>query len=260
MNYKIGFIGYGKMANAISKYLISSGFKHIYVSDPYIDSGSSENIITCANNAELVNSSDIVFLAIKPQNAKDALNGLNFSGKILVSIMAGITISRIRDFGKNINKIVRVMPNLCARVGKSVNAYTAEGLSDSELKTVKILLKSFGTDYEINENEFDTITGLTGSGPAYVFRYIKNVIECGCEDGIDFEKSKDLVLDMLEGCVSFLRDSKNIDQIQMLIENVCSKGGTTIEGIYKLDEGHFDELVKSATKSAIKKSKELSRQ
>ena len=170
---------------------------------------------------------------------------------------SGITTRALQNLCKNSKKIVRVMPNLCAQVGESVNAYTSIGLSREEESDIKGLLDSFGKSYVIDEIYFDTITGLTGSGPAYMFRFIKNMIECGVEGGLSFEQSRNMVLSVAIGSAKLLSSCECINGIQTMINNVCSKGGTTIEGIYALDEGNFDEVSKSAVKSAIRRSKEL---
>lgn len=258
MKYRIGFIGYGKMARAIAKYLAENNCGSICASDPAIIDEGNVNIF--ATNAELAANSDIVFLSIKPQNAREALFGIDFENKTVISIMAGLPIGTIRTFGKNMDKVVRVMPNLCASIGKSVNAFTTFGISDTEKAAIVHLLNAFGTAYEIDEGGFDTITGLTGSGPAYVFRFIKNIVECGEENGFSFSLAKNTVLDMLEGSADLLRGANSIAEMQTMIDNVCSKGGTTIEGIHALDEGDFDKTVKAAVIGAIRRSKELGKQ
>jgi len=108
------------------------------------------------------------------------------------------------------------------------------------------------------EKYFDAITGLTGSSPAYTFKYILNNIKCGMDNGFDFETSKELVLYTIESSSKLLSSCNSINEIETLIDNVCSKGGTTIEGIKKLDAANFDLTVQSAVNAAINRSKELS--
>ena len=255
--YKIGFIGYGKMARAIARYLGESGYTDILASDPVFDCPTGKGVQLFNDNKRLVSSCDIIFLSVKPQTAADALKNIDFTDKIVISIMAGLTLDKLSGICFNAAKIVRVMPNLCAQVGKSVNAYTVIGLSQTEKEDIEALLNTFGAAYNIDEKFFDTVTGITGSAPAYVFRFIKNIIECGCDDGLSFEQSKNMVLDMTAGCAQFLAGADSLCQIQTMTDNVCSKGGTTIEGIKVLDGADFDDTVKCAVKSAIKRSKEL---
>lgn len=255
MNYNIGFIGYGKMAKAIAKYLSQNETLKLSASDKYAE---IDDVISYDNNAELVKNNEIIFLAVKPQNASEAIANIDFTGKIVISIMAGLKIKSIQNLACNIAKIVRIMPNLCASIGQSTNAYTTIGLNDAEIEVISTMLDSFGKAYMISEEQFDAITGLTGSSPAYIFRFIKDIIECGILNGFSYEQSLDMITNTVIGCANMLKNEQSVESITTLIQNVCSKGGTTIEGIYKLDEGNFDNTVISAIDSAINRSKELS--
>ena len=254
----VGFIGYGNMAKAIAASFSSCGKTdgiRAYDVSPSAPDGNAE---MCASASELVSRSDVVFLSVKPQSAADALSGLDFSGKIVVSIMAGTNIAKLRSLCKGAEKIVRVMPNLCARVGKSVNAYCPVGLDEEETKLAEDLLSCFGLAEKFDESYFDVITGLTGSSPAYTFRYARALTECGVRNGMTFEQARDMSLYCVSACMDMLSSASSLDEMQTMINNVCSKGGTTIEGIYALDKGNFDELVISAVNTAISRSRELS--
>ena len=152
---------------------------------------------------------------------------------------------------------MRVMPNLCARVGKSVNAFCPCGLSEEETESIRELLSCFGLAYKFDESYFDIITGLTGSSPAYTFRYARALTECGVKNGMTFERARDLSLYCVAACMDVLASSRSLDEMQTTIDNVCSKGGTTIEGIRVLDKGGFDELVEGAVNAAIARSRQL---
>lgn len=254
----VGFIGYGNMAKAIAaSFAASDEIGALQAYDVY--AGASDgNVVMCESASALVSSSDIVFLSVKPQSASEALAGLDFSGKIVVSIMAGTSIEKIKSMCAGAMKIVRVMPNLCARIGKSVNAFCPVGLDDGEIETVRDLLSCFGLTERFDESYFDIITGLTGSSPAYTFRYAKALTECGVKNGMTFEQARDMSLYCVSACMDLLASAASLDEMQTTINNVCSKGGTTIEGIYVLDKGNFDELVINAVNAAIARSKELS--
>ena len=257
--YKIGFIGYGNMAKAISKSLAKCDFvENLYASD--VNEGAKDDNVTfLQDNGSVIESCSHVFLSVKPQMANEALRGLDFEDKVVISIMAGKDLDSLTELCRGAKKIVRVMPNLCARVGKSVNAYCAIGLDDNELAVAQKILSSFGLAMRLSESFFDVITGLTGSSPAYTFKYAKAITECGVRYGLDFEKSRDLALYSISACMDVLKNAQSLEEMQTTIENVCSKGGTTIEGIYKLNEGNFDELVISAIGAAIQKSAELAK-
>lgn len=255
--YKIGFIGYGNMAKAIAASFASDkNITGVYAYDvnPSAADGKTE---MKSSAQEVINASDYVFLSVKPQSAAAALSGLDFGGKIVISIMAGTDANAVHALCHGSEKIVRVMPNLCARVGRSVNAYCTYNLNGEEKDAVKEFLSCFGLPSEIDDSFFDVITGLTGSSPAYSFRYAKALTECGMQNGMSFEQSKDLVLFCVAGCMEVLKSCGSLEEMQTTIDNVCSKGGTTIEGIHVLDSGNFDEVVISAVNAAIARSREL---
>ena len=254
---KVGFIGYGNMAKAIA----ASFEKMKQVTDIFaydVNTSAGNGIAKMTESAaETIAAADKVFLSVKPQMAAEALGGCDFTGKTVISIMAGIKIEDVAKLCRGSEKIVRVMPNLCARVGKAVNAYCAVGLSEDELRDVAELLGAFGLASAIDESFFDTITGLTGSSPAYTFRYAKDITAVGVKHGLSFEQSRDLVLYCIAGCMDMMRSAASLEEMQTMIDNGCSKGGTTIEGIYKLDAGNFDDTVMSAIDAAIARSAEL---
>lgn len=256
--HAVGFIGYGNMAKAIaSSFKKNEKVKKLGAYD--VNPGASDGKVTMYDSADkLIVASDVLFLSVKPQSAADALAGLDFSGKIVISIMAGTAINKIALLCSGTQKIVRVMPNLCARVGKSVNAFCPSGLTEEETADVFELLSCFGLAAKFDESFFDVITGLTGSSPAYTFRYAKALTECGVENGMTFEQARDLSLYCIAGCMDVLASAQSIEEMQTTIDNVCSKGGTTIEGIYVLDKGNFDDVVCNAVNAAIKRSRELS--
>lgn len=256
---KVGFIGYGNMAKAIAASFENNDIVECAYAYDVNPAAQDKHVIMLGSSTEVIAKSDYVFLSIKPQMAKEALAGCEFTDKIVISIMAGKKSDELKELCTGSSKIVRVMPNLCARVRKAVNAYCAYGLSEEELKCVHKLLSSFGLASYIGENYFDAITGLTGSSPAYIFRFAKDIIECGVQQGIEFEQAKELVLYCISGCMDLMKSANSVEEMQTMIDNVCSKGGTTIEGIYKLNEGDFDKTVKSAINAAIKRSEELSK-
>ena len=254
---KVGFIGYGNMAKAIASSFVSApGVSAIGAYD--VNANAADGTAKMYASADrLIAASDVVFVSVKPQSAAEALAGLDFSGRIVISIMAGMNISAVSSLCGGADKIVRVMPNLCARVGKSVNAYCPSGLTESEKKEVHELLSRFGLASEFGEEFFDVITGLTGSSPAYTFRYARALTECGVKNGMTFERARDLSLYCVAACMDVLASSRSLDEMQTTIDNVCSKGGTTIEGIRVLDKGGFDELVEGAVNAAIARSRQL---
>ncbi len=267
--YSLGIIGCGNMAKAILRALVSETVVYLMkqngirislsVSDTdneKFDDIDCRRITTYTDNSELVAASDIVLLAVKPQAAQTALDGIDFGDKIVMSIMAGVNLKRLKSMISGaVNKFVRVMPNLNARYGCSVNAYCCDGLSEEEEEVVLNILGAFGRAYKVDECFMNSVTGISGSGPAFCFMFIDAFIQKAVSCGFGREVSKELVLDTLYGC---LENVRNYDgDISELVDSVCSKGGTTIEGVNYLKKADFENAVKQAITKSEKRSEEL---
>lgn len=260
MNHKIGIIGYGNMASAIVRAL-SERSSEFSISVFDTDVSKTENIAfkgvdVCRNASVLVRKSDIVMLCVKPQVADSALSGLDFGGKTVVSIMAGITISRLAALvGRSTDKIVRVMPNMNAKIGRSVNAYCCQNLTDREASVIESILSSFGHCYMAEERMMNAVTGISGSGPAFVFEFVNAFIQTAIKNGFDEKTAKEIACDTISASVENMRGCDS--DAETLIKAVCSKGGTTIEGINFLRENHFSETVEGAIERAVRRSEEM---
>ncbi|MCI8412717.1 MAG: pyrroline-5-carboxylate reductase [Clostridia bacterium] len=264
--YTLSVIGCGNMAQAILRALYGEKAQadlrkrdiglEITVSDP--DSRKLDMLPFPArktiDNSEAVNNADYVLLSVKPQIAPEALKELQLRNKTILSIMAGVTVQTLCKWTGS-EKIVRIMPNLNARVCLSYNAYTCTGLSAEQEEFVRILLRSFGVAARISENRFDAITGLTGSAPAFVFMFIQALIDEGIAQGFDTATAREMALSVIMGSTETARISAaNLGE---LIESVCSKGGTTIEGVKHLHATEFEENIRTAVKKSIERAKEL---
>lgn len=268
--YKIGFIGCGNMAQAIIKSLTSdtvvsilkdNGLRfEIRAADTAgvkLDAFPSGTVAACASNGELVEGSDIVFLSIKPQTAAEALQGLSLKEKIVISIMAGVNLGRLSAL-TGARRLVRVMPNLNARIGSSFNAYCPQGLDGEEEDVVVNILSAFGETARVREDQMNAITGITGSGPAYVFLFIKAFMDTAIKAGFDRAAAKKMALAAVVGS-AYNVESCDYDPGDM-VDAVCSKGGTTIEGVSFLKEKAFTETVEEAIERAIRRSEEMEKQ
>lgn len=274
--YSIGFIGYGNMARAITKSLLSSdklkklsklyGIKisRIIVSDndesKLVDTNRA--LVCASSNENLVRSSDIVILAVKPQNAEEVTAGIDFTGKIVISIMAGISLNSLyRLTGERTEKIIRVMPNLNAKIGEAFSSFSLYKF-DTELRNVaRFILSSFGKAQLLEEKQIDVATGIAGSGPAFVFKFIKAFYENGKANGLDDSVALEMTLSTISGSVDLIFSqfaSGELD-IDNLIASVCSKGGTTIEGVNYLNENNFENTVSGAIQRAIIRAGELNK-
>ena len=276
--YTVGFIGYGNMSQAIvagltdklSVYLLKdAGFKlKIAVSDPDSEklAKAPKGVLIMSDNVALVNSSDVIILAIKPQMAAEAMRNLDFTGKIVISIMASVSTIAIRKLsGYTTDKIVRVMPNLNARVGSAYSTYCTTGLDNREVKLVEKILYSFGDARKIDEKFMNTTTGIGGSGPAFAFMFLEAYYNAALNRGIPNDVALEMAVSTIRGSAdlieeTYLKDgeySKDRADIDELVKSVCSKGGTTIEGVNYLNENGFENIVTEAIERAIIRAEEM---
>lgn len=267
---KIGFIGAGNMAEALIKGLISSGMftsENISVSDVARDRRkhfeTEYKVGSSAGNRELAKASDIIVLAVKPghiskvvQDIKPQIN----TKKIIISIAAGVKTSSISRILKKKAKIVRVMPNTPALImaGASV-LYCSEALGEEESEFVRHLFESVGIAHIVEDEELlDAVTGLSGSGPAFVSVFIEALADGGVKMGLPRELSQTLAAHTVYGTARMITEAgiKPAD----LKDKVSSPGGTTIEGVHRLEHAGFRSATISAVEGATRRSKELSRE
>lgn len=264
----VGFIGAGNMAEAIIKGLliskkISKG--NIFTSDINHERlkalSSDYGVKAASDNKEIVANSDIIFLAVKPGVIHEVLGdikNLALSKKIFISIAAGISTSYIKkQIGKKIS-LVRVMPNASSIVLEGASAvYFDSDFSPDNKKSVLDLLESFGVAYEIDkEYLMDAVTGLSGSGPAFVSVFVESLADGGVKMGLSRELSLKLALQTVYGTSKLMIETmKHPAEVK---DMVSSPGGTTISGIHKLEEKGFRDAVISAVESASTRSAKLS--
>jgi len=205
---------------------------------------------------------DIVFLAVKPyhcdslfEEIKDMVN----DQQIFVSLMAGVTVEKIQN-GLGVKKVVRTMPNLPAQVGKGVTSFTeAREVSRVELLMVRNLLDTTGSSIHVdNENFIDASTGISGSGPAYVFYFMNSMLEAALKMGFSKNDSKVLVSQTFEGAVKLFNESDLSPSKWM--DRVASKGGTTRAALDSMDENNVEELIKDAAYAAFDRAVELGKE
>jgi len=266
---KIGFIGAGSMAEALVKGLLLSGvFKkdQIMMSDVAKDRlnfmSSHYGVKTTPKNIEAAKMSDLIVLAVKPNLIGVVLSeikGLLTARKILISIAAGINTSYISELVKRKMKIVRVMPNTPALVlaGASV-IYCNPLLNQEEKENISRIFESIGIALVIeNEELLDAVTGLSGSGPAYVAMFIEALSDGGVKMGLPRNMALNLAAQTVYGTAKMMLES-GIHPAE-LKDKVSSPGGTTIEGIKELEVHGLRGSVISAVESATRRSKELSK-
>ncbi len=211
---------------------------------------------------ECLPDADVVFLAVKPYHCDslfEEIRPMVNDEQIFVSLMAGVTINKIQE-GLGVKKVVRSMPNLPAQVGKGVTSYTeSPEVSRVELLMVRNLLDTTGESIHVEtENFIDASTGISGSGPAYVFYFMQSMLEAALKMGFSKNDSKVLVSQTFEGAVKLFNESDLSPETWM--ERVASKGGTTRAALDSMEDNNVKELIKDAAYAAFDRAVELGKE
>lgn len=260
---KIGILGFGNMGSAIFKLLQKQDeFKKQNAFFVYSSKISRIKGAACVKNIEeLFRASDIVFLCVKPQDfyLLPVLNFNNSKKLIVISIMAGVPISRIKKTIPN-SLIIRTMPNLPLQIGEGMIGWYADenNFSASELLFIKQIFSYFGEDIKVkNEKMIDAITAISGSGPAYVFLFISALNRSAQNLGFNKEDAEKIVLQTAIGSLDYLKKQPEIN-LEQLIKKVTSKKGTTEAALKELNVANYKKQWQKATLKAYKRARELS--
>lgn len=262
---RLGFIGCGNMATAIIKGIIGNGevaASDILASDAMettLKKAEEMGIMTTLHNREVVEKSDIVFLAVKPQYIDEVIEEIRegmFADKLIISIVAGKTIDWYeKQFDKEI-KLVRTMPNTPALVGAGMTAACKnKNVTEEELEKALQLLRCFGKVHVVPENLMDVVVSVSGSSPAYVFMFIEAMADAAVADGMPRAQAYEFAAQSVMGSAKLMLETNLHPGV--LKDMVCSPGGTTIEAVRVLEEKGMRSAVIEAMKACTKKSKEL---
>ncbi|MFT5890431.1 MAG: pyrroline-5-carboxylate reductase [Dokdonia sp.] len=211
---------------------------------------------------DCVPEADIIFIAVKPYQAEKLFNRIRplvKSEQILISIMAGTTIVSIKEL-TGLTKIVRAMPNLPAKIGKGLTSFVASPeVSRVELLTVESLLDTTGKSILVSDENFiDASTGISGSGPAYVFYFMQSMMEAALQMGFSKNVSKILVSQTFTGAIE-LFNQNNLSPNSWM-DKVASKGGTTRAALDSMEDNNVGELIKEAAFAAFDRAVELGKE
>ena len=258
---KINFIGGGNMARAIIGGLKQNGFDMSAITvleldaQKRIDLAQEFNVKATDSYADF-SDTDVIVLAVKPQQLKEVCGKLNpvLKSQLVVSIAAGVRSKDISRWLGNYSAIVRVMPNTPAQIRAGISAlYAMPDVSKIQRDQANIILAAVGkTLWLDDEAKMDAVTAISGSGPAYVFYFIEALQDAGLALGLDAEASKLLALETFAGASLLATQSK--DDIKTLRAQVTSKGGTTEQGILTLETGNIKDIISKAAKAAADKS------
>lgn len=264
---KITILGAGKMGISFSKsflkydlikpenlHLITRNLhkkKEIQNDFPHSEISSFDEI----KNLE----TDLVIIAVKPQDFAFVAANLPFSipeDTLVLSVMAGISIQKIQQLLQH-NNVVRAMPNSPTLIGMGITGYTAaEGISFHQLIQIERLINSTGRSvYLEQENLLDSVTALSGSGPAYFYYIVDAMIKAGTDMGIEENLSKLFVQQTMLGAYHLINNSEK--SLEELIKDVASKGGTTEAALQTFKENHLKIILKQGILDAEKRAKEL---
>lgn len=260
--HKIGFIGAGNMAFALAKAIKKAKLaKTIIVSDinkERLDFVKKQiKINTTKDNKEVIKKSDIIFLAVKPQVIDRVLDEIKNEVKdqLIISIVAGIKLKKLESKLKN-KKIIRVMPNTPCLVGEMAAGFAVgKKVTDKEIKIVEEILNSAGKAFYLKEELLDAVTGLSGSGPAFIARLIEALIEGGIKSGLNKDIATELALQTCLGTAKLLIESGMTPD--ELVKMVSSPGGTTVAGREILENSDVKDILIKTIKRATERSKEL---
>ena len=263
---RIGVVGAGKIGSAIVRGMIKAGLVNkdqvmaSDVSDALRQSIATElGIKVTSDNAQVCDFASIVILAVKPQIvdsvAKELTRKLG-KAKLLISVAAGVPVSRIEASLTQGARVVRVMPNIPCVVGAGASAYAGgTHATPKDLQNVGLVLSSFGIALPVEEKYLDAVTGLSGSGPAYVFLFIEALADGGVQVGLSREVALKLALQTVVGAARMALESTR--HLSELKDEVTSPGGTTSAGLYALERRGFRGIVMDAIVSATRRSQEL---
>ncbi len=263
---KVGFLGAGNMGEAMIKGLLQTGLvpaASIAATDVRADRlqqvAKQYGIRAASSNVDLVSEADVVILAVKPQIMGAVLKEISSAvdrRKLLISIAAGVSVATLRAGLGKPARLIRVMPNTPALVLEGVTAIArAEGLEAGDLEMAQELFGAVGRVVVLDEDALDAVTGLSGSGPAYVAIVIESLADGGVKMGLDRATAMTLAAQTVLGSARLILET-GVHPGQ-LKDMVASPGGTTIAGIAALEEGGVRRTFISAVERATQRSREL---
>jgi pyrroline-5-carboxylate reductase len=262
----LAFVGCGMMGEAMVKGLLREGLvdpRQIIASHPRaercLELENRYGVQVTDSNAEAAADATFAVVAVKPQFLGEVVNDLdgvlNMDATVL-SVVAGATMARLgSDFG--VSRVVRVMPNTPAQIGRGMSVWTATNTVDeSGRKKVRVILSALGAEeYVIHENELDMATALSGTGPAYVFMFMEALIDAGVHMGFSRRVAEKLVFETVLGAAEFAKGEP--DHLAKLRNQVTSPGGTSAAAQYQLERGRLRTVLSDAVWAAYRRCQQL---
>lgn len=269
-NKRITFVGAGSMAEAIIAGLLAKKLvapKQIYAMNRQDQQkltrlAETYGIQTTTNKEKALKNADIVVLAFKPKNITEGIENIREyinEGQLFISVLAGITTTYIEELLTFHAPVIRVMPNTSAKVGLSATAISKGKFATEEhLQIATELFEAIGTVTIVPEEKQNAVTGVAGSGPAYIYYFVEAMEQAAFELGFTEQEGKELVLQMLKGAVKMLESTTKTPA--ELYKEVMSPGGTTEAAIKVLESSQFQETIIRAIKRATERAKEMGKE
>lgn len=264
---KIAFIGSGNMAEAIISGLIASGYpaQNVIAADPgqerldYLK--NSYQLQTTSDNIAAAQQADVVVLSVKPQlmaTVCEPMQAVDWSGKLVISIAAGVSCQRIESLLNSPLSLIRVMPNTPALVNRGMSGLFANALaSEADKNFAEAFLRSVGEVCWVEqETGINAVTAASGSGPAYFFLFMEAMQNEAIAQGFDIETARLIVQQTALGAAEMVIGNPQLD-IATLRERVTSKGGTTAEAIRTFQENNLEAIVAKAMQAAVARAEEM---
>lgn len=265
----LGILGTGNMAEAIFSGLIQKKiFKPSQIHGYDIHTNHLKKlarrykIIPTSNVSDLIKQSNIILLSVKPQHMESLLESFknqNLKGKLFLSIAAGLDTHYFeKKLGSKI-RLIRLMPNTPVFLGLGATAYFANrNCTSADIRLAQKMFESVGIVKKVTkENLLDTVTALSGSGPAFVYLFIDSLMKAAVKQGLKKQDAFELAIQTTKGAAAMLETSK--EDVASLIQKVASKGGTTEAGLKILHQSKFPQIVRNCIQGATKRAKELRR-
>ncbi|WP_419419171.1 pyrroline-5-carboxylate reductase [Legionella sp. D16C41] len=258
---KICIIGYGSLGKALFAGLNQDKNLEFFVSSPSLPVETNVNgITTHYDNTAFIAIADMVILAVKPFQIKAVLSEIGSLlpvNCLLISLAAGISLSKLASFCRSKQAIVRCMPNTPIAIGKGATAFIANNyVSSEQQKQVEKLFKPLSlTTWLHHEKDINAITALSGSGPAYVFLFLEALINAGEKLGLSKTVAQSFANQTIKGALSLVENSTL--SLPNLRQQVTSKGGTTAAALAVFEQNDFSEVIFQALKAAYNRAEEI---
>lgn len=260
---KVFFLGGGNMAAAIAAGLVKQHGYRVHIVNRGAEKRerlARELGVSVSETMPPLSADDVLVLAVKPQDMKAACQNLQTNGALVLSVAAGLSVETLSGYLHGAHRIIRIMPNTPSKIGLGVSGlFAPDSVSENDQNVATQIMQAVGqTVWLADENQMHAITGISGSGPAYVF-YLLNALKTAAQQqGFSSEEAYQLSLATFKGAVALAEQTG--EDFAVLQQNVTSKGGTTHEAIETFKAHHVAEAIEQGVAACVKRSQDMSKQ